>query len=1180
MKDHSLNRPEAVISRRGNFFNRLALGLSLLLADTLALTAQTPTSTSALTCAVLTREGKVEVARKGVAHWSPAQTNQILNIGDRLRTGLRSRATLRWSDLSIVRVDELTSMELQPPEKSKTKPQLELKSGATYFFSREKPEEIQFRTPVASGAIRGTEFNLAVDENGRTVLSLLDGEVDLGNAQGQATLHSGDQAVIVAGQAPQKSPLLDALNVIQWALYYPAVTDPEELGLSAPDQQTFAPSLKAYRAGDLGQALTDFPENRAPGSDAERALQASLLLAAGRVPQAQATLAPLGATSPVARALREVIAAVKHETLTELPSPSTASEWVARSYYQQSRFNLPEALAAARAATTKAPNFGAAWVRLAELEFSFGRTAEALTALDRGLELSPRHAQGLALKGFVLAARGKLPEAMRFFDDAIAADGALGNAWLGRGLVKIRSGQTLDGRNDLQVAATLEPQRSVLRSYLGKAWSQGGDAAHARKELAQAVRLDANDPTGWFYAALLDQRENRINDAIGNLEKARSLNDNRGVFRSRELLDQDRSVRSANLASIYRDAGLYDRSVQEAASAVNSDYANYSAHLFLAESFNALRDPKLINLRYETPWFSELLIANLLGPAAGGTLSPNVAYQEYTRFFDKDRFGVFSDTEYASSGDWLQRGSQYGIFGNSSYSFDALYRKENGQRPNNDLEQVELSLRFKHQLTEKDGLFFEISRFDSESGDVAQYYDQSSASKTLRVTETQSPNVLLGYHRAWAPGSDTLALFGRFDDTLTMEDANPLPPFYSRYLDPLGGGTNQDYGGLPFYSLDYRSELVAYSTELQHIFQTHRHTLVAGGRFQMGESETHSELDRAISGNVTNQRFDTDLSRVSIYAYENWQIIDPLRLTAGVSYDHLEFPVNIDTSPLSPGEDSESQLSPKAGLLFTPLPDTRLRAMYSQSLGGAFFDQSVRLEPTQIGGFNQAFRSAIPESVAGLVPGTSFETWGVGFDQALRATRTYLTVEGQMLNSDASRTVGIFRNADINTPSADVASSAQQSLDYREQALIVALNQLAGRDWAFGTRYKLTHSELEGRSSDLPATVAEGLGIAPDTSATLHQINLYGTYHHSCGFFARFDSIWSQQDNSGDASDLPDANFWQHNVSVGYRFLQRRAEVRLSVLNLTDRDYRLNPLTLYNELPRERTLVVGLRLFF
>src|SRR5262245_4721694 len=142
----------SVLNRHGRIRSSvLAAGLCLLAFGVSARRAPAAPAPNAPTCILLTKEGKVEVARQGAAQWAPAQTNLTLNIGDRLRTGLRSRATLRWSDLSVMRVDELTSMEIQPPDKSKDKPQLELKSGATYFFSREKPEEIQFRTPAASG---------------------------------------------------------------------------------------------------------------------------------------------------------------------------------------------------------------------------------------------------------------------------------------------------------------------------------------------------------------------------------------------------------------------------------------------------------------------------------------------------------------------------------------------------------------------------------------------------------------------------------------------------------------------------------------------------------------------------------------------------------------------------------------------------------------------------------------------------------------------------------------------------------------------------------------------------------------------------------------------------------------------------------------------------------------------
>ena len=57
----------------------------------------------------------------------------------------------------------------------------------------------------------------------------------------------------------------------------------------------------------------------------------------------------------------------------------------------------------------------------------------------------------------------------------------------------------------------------------------------------------------------------------------------RQIYRSDFLLDQDRAVRSANLANIYQSAGMPEVSLREAARAVNDDYANFSAHLFLAE---------------------------------------------------------------------------------------------------------------------------------------------------------------------------------------------------------------------------------------------------------------------------------------------------------------------------------------------------------------------------------------------------------------------------------------------------------------------------------------------------------------------------------------------------------------------------------------------------------------------
>ena len=138
-------------------------------------------------------------------------------------------------------------------------------------------------------------------------------------------------------------------------------------------------------------------------------------------------------------------------------------------------------------------------------------------------------------------------------------------------------------------------------------------------------------------------------------------------------------MRSANLASIYRDAGLTDVSVREAARAVTYDYGNHSAHLFLADSFNELRDPTRFNLRYETVWFNEFLLANLLAPVGGGRLSQHVTQQEYSKLFESDHLGLANSTLARSDSSVRGLASQFGTIRNTAYSLDLDYQYNQGR---------------------------------------------------------------------------------------------------------------------------------------------------------------------------------------------------------------------------------------------------------------------------------------------------------------------------------------------------------------------------------------------------------------------------------------------------------------------------------------------------------------------
>ena len=1128
---------------------------------------------------LLMASGTVEVAPPGSTSFAAAHANQVLRVGDQVRTGKNSRATIRLSNLSVIRVYELTTMAIKPPTKAEQNAAIEVKSGATYFFNRDKPNETRFETPSSSGAIRGTEFTLTVDENGRTELALLDGQVGITNDHGSIQLASGERAVIEKDQAPQKSPLLNAINVIQWTLYYPAILDPDELGWDDHAKQALGASLSAYRSGALLEALAQYPNGGEPASESERVYKAALLLAAGSVDGAQSLLGqPFqeARAAGLADALKEMIAAVKGQPWNRTAPRTLATEFMAGSYQAQSQHDLVKALDMALSAADKAPGFGFAHERVAEMEFSFGHTDAALAALKKSLELSPRNAQALALNGFALSAQNKISDARDYFEMAIATDGALANGWLGRGLVRIRENHVNEGRKDLETAAALEPNRAFLRSYLGKAWSMDKpfeytwDTHLATHELGLAMRLDPNDPTAWLYSALLNDQRNSINQAIDDLEHSEALNDNRAVFRSKFMLDQDAAVRSANLALIYEDAGFSDVAVREATKSVQDDYANYSSHLFLSETYDALRDPKDANLRYQTPWEDELLVANLLSPVGAGALSQNISQQEYSKMFQADQLGISSQTTYSSRGAWMENASQFGTEGNLAYSLDAYYYTDPGWRPNNAIENSDYDAKIKYQVTPKDTVFAEIERTELDAGDVLEHYNYNTP-QTLTTagydpgfheTEVQDPNVLIGYHRDWGTGNHTLVLYRNLQDHISVNDSDYLTAFLAP---PFQG---------PYASTDILTRtLDLNSLEAQHIFQNDFQTIIAGGRFQKESMESGDAMDQLLVPFPLNapSAVKSDFERVSLYAYYQLKLFDSLRLTLGATYDWERFPLNVNGPPLSSQEDERGRLSPKVGIDWTSPDGTRVRAAYTRSMSGLLNDSSTMIEPSEVAGFNQAFRSLIPESAGyGTAPATRFETWGIGVDHRF-PTKTYVDVEAQLLTSRGNQLIGVWTNTIPITPAG--AMELPETQYFQEKDAFISVNQLIGKELSVGARYELTAVDLTSH-----VTVPAGLVGTEHEDSTLNEISLFGNFAVPCGFFSQLQANYWHQFNTlpGEGGD----GFWQVNLYAGYRFPHRHVELSVGVVNIGNQDYHIDPITYFLEQAHTRTFVASMKFNF
>lgn len=1151
-------------------------------------------------------QGRVEILPAGAATWEPAPTNRLIRPLDHLRTGPNSRMALRWSDQSVVPFGALTEVEILPPSAAGTEPGLHLIRGVLSFFHRDKPSRIRVVTRGATAGIEGTEFVMEVAAAGpteRTTLSVIDGQVSFANEQAALVLTNGQQAIAEPGAAPMRTAGFMVNNVLQWCFYYPAVLDLNDLSLTDDEKNVLAESLAAYRSGDLLAALAKYPADRTPGSEADRVYHAALLLSVGQVAPAEADLTALASPNiseksrQLANALRQMIAAVKHAPLLSTTNyqPSTSTELLAASYYEQSQAvpetSLAKALALAKQAVTSSPEFGFGWERVAELEFSFGHKAAALTALDKSLALAPRNAQALALKGFVLAAQNQTRAAIASFDQAIAVDAALGNAWLGRGLSRIRRGDLRGGREDLLIAAALEPRRAVLRSYLGKAWSDSGNDPRATKEFQLAQNLDPKDPTSWLYSALNHENHNRINEGIRDLEKSQELNGNRSVYRSELLLDKDRAARSANLARIYQDAGMDDVAHREALYAVNYRYSDYSAHLFLANSYDALRDPNHINLRYETPAESEYHVANLLAPVSAGLFSQSMSRQNNNRLFERDRLGFVSSTEYLSRGAWEQNAAQFGTLGNTSYSLEEKYRTDNGERINNDLETRTVTLQLKQQLAPQDTVLAQVEFAKYDYGDTSQRFSTDYASARARFHERQEPNLTLGYHHEWSEGVHTLLQASR----LSATQQSHVPGYPSYFLLSFAENSREPVQIAAVYGDDYlQRSFEIYSTELQQIFEQPNHTTILGIRGQVGQFNNASfqngfyvlgEHADYYMPTTSRENYSIDFQRLSFYGYHYWQLLPEFLIEGGLAYDWMASPANYFSPPFSSGEKRQDKFSPKAGFIWTPKKNTAVRFSFTRSLQGASYDQSYTIEPSQVGGFNQSFRSIVPDSVGGSDSGSEFQTFGLAWDQKFD-TGTYLSLSGQILDAQVNRTKGVYyfnpftAVVDYATP-----STTPEARKYTERSVALNLNQLLGKQWAVGASYTMTEARLHSALTDLPAGT-EALHVLPvqNLEALLHQVALRVVYNHPSGFFSNLEALWQTQSSHGyTAGHNPSYSingFWQLNAFAGYRFPNRRAELRIGLLNLTDQDYQMNPLTLHAETAHHRTLTARFQFNF
>ncbi len=1030
---------------------------------------------------IVSVQGAVQARKAGETRWIPVRLNQTYCPGDVVRVLENSRAAIALSNESLIRLDQNTTVTFSGVEKERSF-LIDMIKGAAHFFSR-FPRRLKVATPFVNAAVEGTEFYVRVEDD-RTFISIFEGRVLATNTAGSLNLTGGQAAVAEAGKAPAIRVVVRPRDAVHWALYYlPIIYVPPG---ESPKEDLSDPRFWAYRASQL-LVVGRVDEARA---DIERALR----------------LDPRYSDAFALQAIIAVVQNAKEKALTAAQKavdtgPNSATARIAMSYAQQAGFDLENARGSVEEAVKLDPNNALAWARLGELWSSFGRLGKALDAAKKAVDLDPRLSRTQMVLGFAYLTQVKTTESKAAFEKAIELDQADPLSRLGLGLAKIRDGDLKEGGREIEIAASLDPNNSLVRSYLGKVYFEKKQTGLDEREYAIAKELDPSDPTPWFYDAIAKQTTNRPVEALHNLQKARELNDNRAVYRSKLLLDSDEAARSAALARIYSDLGFQQRALVEGWQSVNTDPSDFSGHRFLADSYAILP-------RREIARVSELLQSQLLQPLNITPIQPRLAesnlflisaggpgglsFNEFNPIFNRNRVSFQGSGLLAENDTFGGEGVVSGIYKRLSLSAGYTYFETDGWRKNADQDDDIANVFAQYNLTYKTSIQAEYRYRDIERGDVRQTFFEDDFLPNLRK-EDETDTVRFGLNHAFLPGSNLIGNFQYSDADRSDLDSDP---FFTRF--------------------DVEVDEKAYGGELEYLLRAKYVSLVTGvGYFEL---DRDNDVFVDILGTpFVRSTLDRDVSHANLFLYSYITPQENLTFTVGGSGDFLD-PDDEDT------QKDKDQFNPKFGFSWNPFTDTSVRGAAFRMLKRTLItDQTI--EPTQVSGFNQFFDE---------VNGTDYWVYGGAIDQKFT----------QSIYGGAEFT---YRN--LNVPFLDLNTGNLKNSNWDEYL---------ARAYFFWTPSKwlgLTAEYLyEGLDRD--EEFADG---ARDVDT--HWIPLGINFFHPSGLSASLKGTYVNQDGSFERKDDTgvfnhgDDDFFLVDAAISYRFPKRYGFFTIGVKNLTDEDF-------------------------
>ena len=215
MKDMGRHSGLRVNSRQVELVIGCVLTMSLVLvwsaAPVSAQSAQVGTAQNAIGVLVVVRPDGIEDRLQ-------AKGSLQLFEGDVLRTEPASQALIEFKDGVQVALNENTSFKiLSRWEKAKGITRIiRLKQGEIWVKTGEGPKPLEVETPVATAAVRETEFNIKVQEDGQSILTVIQGIVEFGTAFGTCPIRTSTVSYGVRGKRCTKPAATDVKPAIAW----------------------------------------------------------------------------------------------------------------------------------------------------------------------------------------------------------------------------------------------------------------------------------------------------------------------------------------------------------------------------------------------------------------------------------------------------------------------------------------------------------------------------------------------------------------------------------------------------------------------------------------------------------------------------------------------------------------------------------------------------------------------------------------------------------------------------------------------------------------------------------------------------------------------------------------------------------------------------------------------------